>query len=237
MQREYHKWYSPALGHDMEMLVFGHAGAPVLMFPTSMGRFYQNEDTGFVGALSDKIEAGFVQVFCVDSADNESWYNYNASGDWRIGRQLAYDRYLYDEVLPFMGSRNSNGYLITTGCSFGAFHAVNFGLRHPLRVHRIVALSGRYNVRNYLGGYYDENLYFNSPIDYIGGLNDNDYRHQLQVMQINLLTGEHDLPVCLNETRQLHDLLNSKEVGNNLEVFPGGGHDWPYWNQQVRSFI
>ena len=52
MNREYHRWYSPSLGHDMELLVFGHAGARVIVFPTSMGRFFQWEDFGMIGELS-----------------------------------------------------------------------------------------------------------------------------------------------------------------------------------------
>ena len=43
MNREYHKWYSPHLGREMEFLLFGHAGRPILVFPTSMGRYFQNE--------------------------------------------------------------------------------------------------------------------------------------------------------------------------------------------------
>ena len=41
MNREYHRWHSPALSRDMELLVFGHADARVLVFPTSLGKFYE----------------------------------------------------------------------------------------------------------------------------------------------------------------------------------------------------
>ena len=41
MQRDYIKEFSHALGREMEVLHFGHAGRPLLVFPTSMGRFYQ----------------------------------------------------------------------------------------------------------------------------------------------------------------------------------------------------
>jgi len=40
MHRAYHRWHSPSLGRDMELLVYGHAGARVLVFPTSQGRFF-----------------------------------------------------------------------------------------------------------------------------------------------------------------------------------------------------
>lgn len=237
MNREYHKWYSPALGRDMELLLFGHSGAPVIIFPTSMGRFYQNEDMGLIGALSDKIEGGFIQVYCVDSVDNESWYNQGASPEWRVRRHLDYDNYLCNEVLPLIRNRNGNGYVIATGCSFGATQAVNFAFRHPLAVHKVVALSGRYNMQVYLDGYYDDNVYYNSPLDYIGGLQDSDYKHQLQLQEIYLISGDWDLPVCLNETRQLHEKLNEKGIGNTFAVWREFGHDWPYWNRQVRDYI
>ena len=75
MKREYHKWYSPELGREMELLVFGHDGLPVIVFPTSQGRFYEFEDRGMVGAVAGKLEHGELQLFCVDSLDSESWYN------------------------------------------------------------------------------------------------------------------------------------------------------------------
>ena len=53
MQRDYIKEFSHALGREMEVLHFGHAGRPLLVFPTSMGRFYQWEDFGLVGGLSE----------------------------------------------------------------------------------------------------------------------------------------------------------------------------------------
>ena len=66
MHREYHRWFSPHLGRDMELLVFGHAGARVLVFPTSQGRFFEWEDQGMPEALGDQIRNGWIQLFCVD---------------------------------------------------------------------------------------------------------------------------------------------------------------------------
>ena len=96
MNREYRKWWSPALGRDMELLVFGDRGTPVLVFPTSMGRFYQWEDFGLVGHMAPRIEAGWLQLWCVDSVDGESFYNKTGSPQDRARRHLAYERYLID---------------------------------------------------------------------------------------------------------------------------------------------
>ena len=69
MHREYHKWWSPRLGRDMEMSILGHGGVAALVFPTSCGRFYEFEDRAMVAAVADKIGAGQLQLFCVDSVD------------------------------------------------------------------------------------------------------------------------------------------------------------------------
>ena len=74
MTRDYHRWYSRSLGRDMELLVFGHAGPPVVVFPSSMGAFFEFEDRGMVEALRGKLDGGGLQLFCVSSVDGESWY-------------------------------------------------------------------------------------------------------------------------------------------------------------------
>ena len=74
MNRDFHRWYSNNLGRDMEMLVFGYSGARVLVFPTSKGRYYEWEDRGMIHSMAEPIERGHIQVFCIDSVDEESWY-------------------------------------------------------------------------------------------------------------------------------------------------------------------
>lgn len=48
MKEEYIKWYSLNLSRDIEMLVFGHSGYPIILFPTSMGSFHENKDMGLI---------------------------------------------------------------------------------------------------------------------------------------------------------------------------------------------
>ncbi len=114
MNREYHKGYSSELHRDMELLIFGHAGTPLLVFPTSQGRFFEYEDRGMIGVLAPKIDAGEVQLFCPDSVDSESWYNKSVHPRVRVLRHLQYERYILHELLPFLRSKN-NASLAVTG--------------------------------------------------------------------------------------------------------------------------
>ncbi len=235
MNREYHRWYSPSLNRDMELLVFGHAGARVLVFPTSKGKFYEWEDRGMMGTLSQQINQGWLQVFCVDSIDAESWYNYGIHPGARAYRHSQYDGYLYNEVLPFSVHKNSNPFLITMGASFGAYHAVTFGLKHPEKVDRILALSGVFDIRMFTGGYSDNNVFFNNPAEFIAQEYDPGRLALLRHLDIILATGRDDR--LMGEARNLSGILWEKGIGNALREWDGWAHDWPYWQKMVQLYI
>ncbi|HEX6797594.1 MAG TPA: alpha/beta hydrolase-fold protein [Ktedonobacterales bacterium] len=235
MRREYTKWHSPALGRDMEMLVFGHAGARVLAFPTSMGRFYQWEDFSMVNALSGQIERGDIQLFCVDSVDEESWYARWRPPAERALRQSQYDRYLADEVLPYTKTQNANPYLITTGASFGAYHAANFAFRHPAAVDRVIGLSGLYDIAHFADGYSDDDVYFNNPMAYIANEHEPERLAALRHQDIILATGHDDPNRPSNE--RLSTELWAKDIWHALRIWDGWAHDWPYWHQMIQHYI
>ena len=124
MHREYHRWYSPALGREMELLVLGHTGARVLVFPTRCGRFFDYENFGILEEIQDRVRHGGLQLFCVDSIDSESFYASWRPPHERITRHQQYEDYLLREVIPFSQSRNPHHPLIAHGCSLGAYHAI-----------------------------------------------------------------------------------------------------------------
>ncbi|MGZ9222179.1 MAG: esterase family protein, partial [Anaerolineales bacterium] len=189
MNREHHSWHSSSLNRNMELLVFGHAGARVLVFPTSMGRFYEWEDRGMMNALGEHIDRGWLQLYCVDSVDSESWYARWKDPGARAWRHREYENYLLHEVLPLMSSRNPNPYLIVTGASFGAYHAMNFGLRHPDITNRILAMSGLYDIERWFGGYRDDNIYYNCPCLYIPNESDETRLSLLRQLDIIMAIG------------------------------------------------
>lgn len=236
MNREYHKWFSPRLGRDMELLVFGYGGVPAVVFPSSCGRFFEFEERGLVEALAYKIDNGEIQLYCVDSVDAESWYNRDVPPRWRIARQMQYETYVTDEVLPLVQQKNWNRNRITIGCSFGGYHAVNMALRHPERFTGFLSMSGAFDLSNFLRGYYDQDVYFNLPPHYIANLSDgwilDRYRHNTYV----LATGYDDQ--CLGDNRRLAGLLHEKGVPCRLEVWgTWNSHDWPTWKQMLQTYL
>jgi esterase/lipase superfamily enzyme len=238
MNREYHRWYSPSLGRDMELLIFGHGGLPVIVYPTSRGRFYEWEDRGMVGALGHRIDPGNLRLCCVDSIDGESWYNYGAHPRQRIERHLAYERYLLDEVIPLI-HRQAPGYedrrVGTTGTSLGAFHAALFAFRFPASVSVMLAMSGKFDNTMFVYGYHDELTYLTNPLAFLANLDDPRHLDPMRNMGIAIVTGRTDPNIT--ESIKLSEILDGKGIPNTLDLWDGWSHDWPYWQEMVRKYL
>ena len=231
MQRDYIKEFSHALGREMEVLHFGHAGRPLLVFPTSMGRFYQWEDFGMVDALRDFIESGAVQLICVDSVDGESWYARDRPPGERVWRHLQYEAYLVDEVLPRIP-----GPPIACGTSFGALHSVLLAARHPTRIAGFIALSGAYDTDRWLEGHHDDNTYLTNLFAFLPNLTDEAFLGPLRAQHPKVIaTGQDDPNV--EDSKRLGHLLRERGVDVGLDIWPGWAHDWPYWKDMMRRYL
>ncbi len=236
MRREYLKAYSQELHRDMEMLVFGHAGMPMLVFPTSMGKFFEYEDRGMIAAVAHKIDRGELQVFCPDGVDSESWYNKRVHPRLRILRHLQYERYLLHELLPYARSINESRQLTVTGCSFGGYHTVNFALKHPDVVTHCVSMSGSFDIHSFLDGYYDNDAYFNCPPDFLQNMNDDWFLSRYRQMKIVLAAGDWDQ--CLDPTVKLAHALEAKAVPVWLDIWGNHSkHDWPLWETMAAKYF
>ena len=235
MHREFHRWWSPALRRDMDLLIFGHGGARVIVFPTSQGRFYEWEDRGIMRSFERHINNGWLQFYCLDSIDAESWYAKWAHPGGRAYRHHEYFMYIHNEVLPLSNQKNSNPFLMTTGASFGAFHAMSFGLKFPNKVDRIIGLSGLYDIRWMTGGYSDEWVYAYNPVEFIPNEHDHNRLEQIRHIDIIMTSGKTDRLHW--SSQEMTKVLWDKGIGNALREWDGWAHDWPYWEQQLHMYI
>jgi esterase/lipase superfamily enzyme len=239
MSKEHHRWYTHRLGREMGVNVYGHYGMPILVFPTSGGDENEYEGQGMIAALAHHVDAGRVKFFCVSSVNNESWYDKQAHPRHRSYVQAMYDAYISFEVAPLIHdhSRTPGIPITTTGSSFGAYHAANTMLKHPELFRRCLALSGVYDIRRFMDGDYDDNFYFNNPVDYVANLNDPWYLGQLASCDIHLATGTGPYEDS-GPTYQLSEVLNRRGIRHCLDDWgPEGGHDWPYWKRQMDLYI
>jgi len=243
MNREHIKWHSPNLNRDMELLVFGHSGARVIVFPTSCGRFYDWENREMIETLGPQIERGDLQVFCVDSVDAESWWNMQVQPGDRAKRHLQYHDYIIEEVLPFTKKLNDNAYVIALGASMGAYHAMNLTLRFPQNFNKCLAMSGPYdfvqmsapyNVFDWIHHYSDDNVIQSNPVLLLNSLTKAQIEKLVDVEMIFPIGRTDPL---YEGSRLLSETMTEKKLPHAFITWDGFAHDWPYWKQMILLYL
>jgi esterase/lipase superfamily enzyme len=220
----------------MELLLYGHGGMPMLVFPTSMGRFYEYEDRGMISAIAGRFDYGQVQAFCPDSVDSESWYNKSAHPADRVRRHMAYHAYIMREVVPLIRSRNQSEGILATGCSFGGYHAMNVALHHPDVFATCLPMSGAFDIKQFLHGYYDENCYFNNPVDFLPSTHDPWYLERYRANRYILAVGDWD--ICRGENERMDGIMYRAGLPRRLDIWGDRTeHDWPLWQRMAQAYF
>jgi esterase/lipase superfamily enzyme len=132
-----------------------------------MGNAYQNKDFGLLDTIRDKIDGGELKVYNVDSIDFQSFYSKELPPNIKIYNYSLYVRFLKDELVPWIQKECNVDRIAVGGCSFGAFHAATFAFKYPDLVYSLICMSGAYNIKNFMKGYFDDHVYFNNPVDFM----------------------------------------------------------------------
>ncbi len=227
----YHKWYSPNLNRDIEVLSFGHQGYPIVLFPTSMGSFSENKDFKLIESVNWFLDNGLVKIYCPDGIDATSWYNKNIHPADRVKNHIWYDLMLLQELVPLAQRETGVSRVATAGCSFGGYHATNFAFKHPEVVKYVFNMGAAFDIKDQLDGYYDENVYFNNPLDFIPGAQNPHYTDMFVVLG----TGTHDM--CWDANVKMANVLQRKEINYWLDVRQDAKHDWPVWREMFPHYL
>ena len=105
--------------------------------------------------------------------------------------QRQYDAYIRHEVIPFVRDhcQSADAAVWTMGASLGGYHAANTLFKYPDVVKRCYALSGVYDMKRFMDGAYDDNFYFNNPVDYLANVSDPWLLGHLSSCDIHIATG------------------------------------------------
>jgi esterase/lipase superfamily enzyme len=231
LHEEYRTFHSQHLGHAIEMLVFGTHGYPIVIFPTSGGRYYEAKDFLLVESIRWFIESGKIKLFCLDSRDNDSWYAKHLHPAERVQNHNRYDRFLSQEFVPMLQQECHVDKIGVAGCSFGGFHALNFAFRHPEQVAYLFTMGAAFDMRRFLNGHYDEDVYYNNPPQYMPDAQ-NEHFYQMNIV---LGTAEHDF--CRPGNEEMSGILHNKGIRHWLDIRPNGTHDWPIWRDMFPHYL
>jgi esterase/lipase superfamily enzyme len=239
MKRELSGWYSPALQKEMPIAAYGDYGFALLLVPTAAADYLEYERFQLMETLAPFIDSGKVRIFSVNSINNESWLNNEMEGAHKAIRQNQFNNYIFDEVVPFIKTNTSaETPIITCGASFGALHSMNLFLKRPDLIDGVIAMSGVYDLTDYTKGYYDDQVYFNSPAHYIPNLSDEWYLNSIRKSDhIHILTGSGDYEDP-QASKDFSQVLNAKGINHELDVWgTEWKHDWPTWRAMLPLYL
>jgi esterase/lipase superfamily enzyme len=239
MKREIHQWYSPRLNKNMEIAMYGHFGFALLLLPTAAADYLEYERFLLIDVLEPWIEAGKVKVFSINSINSEAWLNNRMHPRHKAIRHQQFNGYVENEVVPFIKMHTSpDTPIITSGASLGALHSANIFFRRPDLFAGTIAMSGVYDLTSYTKGYYDEDVYFNSPVHYLPNMNDENVLNLIRRSNhIHIMTGSGDYEDP-DASRNLAGILASKGIQCDLDVWGADmRHDWPTWRAMLPYVI
>ena len=238
MRREITSWHSPALNREMPVVTYGSYGFALLMIPTAAADYLEYERFQLMDDLAPHVNSGKVKVFSINSINTESWLNKEMEPSHKAIRHNQFNEYVFNEVIPFIrNSTSQDTPIITTGASFGALHAMNLFLKRPDLISGVISMSGVYDLTEYTKGFFDEQVYYNSPIHYIPNLDDHDVLEQHRAGKIIIATGSGAFEDP-DANRRFSTILNNKSIPHELDVWGVDiKHDWPTWRKMLPHFI
>ena len=240
MRIEYHKHYSGHLNRDMEFKVYGHGGRPVLFVPCQAGRFFDFESFHMVDYWAKWIEEGRCTVYAIDTIDNEAWAAQGADNRWRIENHEHWYNYVVEEMVPTIHHMSGNQGIMTFGASMGAMHAANLFFRRPDLFDSVFAISGLYDSQDFFGGYMDDLVYNNCPVNYLANMPlDHHYINMYNQRKILIVVGQGNWEGPLvASTRRLDEVLRNKGIHAQIDYWGYDvDHDWPWWYKMVEHYV
>ncbi|MDP3394769.1 esterase family protein [Sediminibacterium sp.] len=235
MDREITSWYSPALNKEMPIASYGHFGFAILLIPTAAADYLEYERFQLIDAIAPFINSGKCRVFSIDSMNKESWMNNQMLPEHKAIRHNQFNDYVFNEVIPFIRNCTSDETMIyTCGASFGALHAMNLFMKRPDIINGAISMSGVYDLTEYTKGFWDDQVFYNSPVHYIPSLNDNWYLDKIKASHhIHIYTGSGNFEDP-DAAKKFAGILYTKGIWYDLDVWgPDIHHDWPTWRSML----
>jgi len=239
LRREIFGWHSPRLGLDMPIVRYGHFGRALLLLPTASGDFLEAERMWLIKSVEPLLLAGRVTVFSIDSINRHAWMNDQVGTAEAARRQALYSGYIEEEVVPHIrrDCHDERIEIVATGASMGAFNAVAALCRHPDVFRLAIGMSGTYDLTRFLGGTFNQDFYFSSPLHYLPGLEESPQLAKLRERFVLLATGEgaYEDP---GESWRLAHVLGAKGIPNRVELWGRDHpHDWSTWRAMLPRYL
>jgi len=219
----------------MELTVYGQSGTPIIGLPTRGASCRQWKDYGMVDAISYQLENEFNQLFCLSSVDDEGFLNENATAAQRLVRQQQYESYIVEEIVPYIKEENDVSFIILAGVDLGGYHAITTALKHPAAFGKAIGMSGIYDIKQFMDGYYTDDVYYSNPIDFIPNMSKQKLLEKVRDVDFRVVSFDAD--IRKEHALQMSNVLRMKFIEHELDIWGEGDEEWDVWPQMLKTHI
>ena len=117
-------------------------------------------------------------------------------------------------------------------------HAMNLFLKRPDIINGAISMSGVYDLTEYTKGFFDDQVYYNSPAHYLPNLSDDWYLSKIRAshhIHIYSGSGSYEDPEA---AKRFAGILYEKGIGYDMDIWGTDiTHDWPTWRTMLPYII
>lgn len=235
--KDTHRWYSPILKSETQIVRWGNFGMPLLLYPTAGGDAEEVERFFLIKQLAPFIHEGRLKVYSIDSVNGRNWITADSIAH-RVWIQQQFDKHVREEVVPLIrrDCQSGNIDIMTAGASLGAYNALVSICRHPDVFSHAICMSGTYDLQRFMEGEWYDEYFHQSPILFVPGLPE-EWINQLRKRFVLLTTGQgkNEAP---GESWRVAHVLGSKEIPNRVDLWDHTWpHDWNTWREMLPKYV
>jgi len=224
----------------MNLMQYGKGGVPIIAFPTDQGTYDEWENHGMIEALAYQLEESLNSLFNLETMDYECLLNMDIEPEERLKRYLSYQTFIIDELIPFVHKESGSSFIILAGVGFGAYHAANLIFKNPDKFGKFIGMDGLYDVTPYMGGFYNDTVYYNSPLHFLPRMDDSNILAKYEKLDLRLITSNTN-PTFEDHTERFSNVLEEKMISHIFDQkdpdLDGGLEEWEFWKEIFKRHI
>jgi esterase/lipase superfamily enzyme len=241
MRRRHIMLPDPHLGRNVHLWSYGHFGPPVIVFPSAAGFAHEWDSHGMVEMLSPLLLAGRIKLYCPESNVAAAWTRRDEGLPERMQHHRSYEQFVMNTLVPYI-RRDCGGWsgpMNATGCSLGAMYAALFAFKFPETFGRALCMSGRYLATAFTDDEMSGDVYFNSPLHFVPGLQGGALNRVRSNTHLTLVCGQGKWEEgCIEETLALAELCDKKAIPHTRDIWGRDStHNWAWWKRQANMHL
>jgi esterase/lipase superfamily enzyme len=222
---------------ELDAIVYGDKGTPVVVLPTFDSSCSAWEAAGLLDVLEEQIEAGRMRLVALDSLDDRGWYAYHSDLAYRTEGIGAYLSFLTDELPDQLCDLcATKAKPILAGCEVGATNALAAVLIRPAVFAGALLMSGVYDAREFTDGATNDVLLACSPVDLAADLTK---RQVTSLSKLRLAFVSERTPEewgCATQ-RRMQEQFDKLGIDATFEYWDDAERAWPVWAEMVRQLL